>query len=118
MSELKAAIKNGTERGESLQEIGQSLTNAGYSKQEIDEAISELSGTMKVLPRPPVSTQNSAPVSQQSFTNVPMEIPNLESMPVSSEKKGFFSNRRNILIIIIVSVLILLGSFIGLVLTY
>ncbi len=42
--DIKACIKNGLERGESVISIKLSLTNAGYPRQDIDSAMSELKG--------------------------------------------------------------------------
>ncbi len=52
--DIKTCIKNGLERGQSPISIKLSLTNAGYPKDDIDSAMSELKGsvTLKDAPKP------------------------------------------------------------------
>ncbi len=42
--DIKTCIKNGLERGDSVISVKISLANAGYPKQDIDDAMSELKG--------------------------------------------------------------------------
>ena len=46
--DLVMCLKNALERGYDLEKAKKSLTNAGYSKQDIDEAANELSGKINV----------------------------------------------------------------------
>ena len=49
VSELVIALRNGIERGESLEQAKVSLLNAGYSRAEVEEAAREIE---KLKPRP------------------------------------------------------------------
>lgn len=49
--DLIAALKNALERGEALDEAKLSLLNAGYERNEIEKAASELE-TFRKIPKP------------------------------------------------------------------
>ena len=50
--DIKTCIKNGLERGESVISVKVSLTNAGYPKEDIDSAMSELRGSVELKDAP------------------------------------------------------------------
>ena len=72
-SDIVAGIINAVERGYSLQQAKQSLINANYNSQEIDEAIAYLSGSLQ---------------SSQSEYYPPPALQQLSQYPQSPQQQG------------------------------
>ena len=73
MNELKAAIINALERGENMQEAGQSLINSGYAPEEVNEIIKEIGSgnNIQVIIQPKISKESQIPIIPQQPTNNP-----------------------------------------------
>ena len=99
MSEVSGIVRNGIERGWSLNEIKTSLLNSGYPEQEIDEEI-------KLL------TNNSPAVSQIPQPNITQNKPSMQNLSnyqtLPAEQKA--SNKMVIAIIILLILCILAGA--------
>ncbi len=91
--EIFAGIKNAIERGETLEQAKQTFINAGYSKEEVEEAVASLGrGVITKFPEP---SEPKAP-----------EVEISEKIPELPPKK---SKKRTLIIILIIIFIILLG---------
>jgi hypothetical protein len=98
-SDLIGGIKNAQERKEPMDKIRQSFINAGYSPQEVDTALKEITGIpIQMIPIP--SAQNTGIKEQNQF-------PALPQAPITEEKK---SNALVYIIVGVVCLLVLIGS--------
>ena len=99
--DIIGAMKNAMERGATPQQTARSLINSGYPAQEVNEALSFITGgTLNSLtpqPRPPAFQRPSMmqPKSQQQYPQVPaqqrpqqystmqmQQKPNMQQLPV------------------------------------
>jgi hypothetical protein len=86
-SELTGGIKNAMERHEPSERIRQSLINAGYSPQEVEQAFQE---------------------TNSSFSQPAPEIPQFQQLPPPAPESK--SNLKIYIILAIVGVLIIIGA--------
>jgi len=113
MNDLTTALARALERGENIQNAARSLINAGYSQQEIQEALTEISG--KATPQtqtPQQSAQVQQPLQATPLPQQPFEtsIPQAPQTEVQQKKKS----GRNLVVIflIIFNIVIILGAVI------
>ncbi|MEK6825858.1 MAG: hypothetical protein AABY00_03665 [Nanoarchaeota archaeon] len=120
--EIVSGIKNGLERGESLDEAMQTFINAGYKSVEVREAANALTGGTTPIMNPeaslissvssPSSTASSSGASTSSSSSVqspvviPIVVPTLQKLP------GGDSNKKKI-ILLVVLLLVLVGILIS-----
>jgi hypothetical protein len=120
MADLRAAINNGLDRGQEISSIKQSLINAGYALNEIEQAFQESNYSSQKTTQP-----ESQPLTKKKFslfkkkpskkneTRNTTQIPNTnQSLP--QQKKEKKSNKLVIILLIVISILIILGAgFLG-----
>jgi len=100
--EIIAGLKQAIERGSSLEQAKQSFINAGYSREEVEEAASSFKG---------VITQYSQIQQPQQLSQLPSQQP--QQMPQQKIKKPKKPKKIIFLVTILIFLLILLAvSFI------
>ena len=96
MNELSGGIRNALEKGDNLEKIKQSFINAGYPREQIEQAAQEINSPV------------SEPTSQPTITT-PSAIQKLQYSPLPTQKpvqKSYFGW----IILAIVSLLILVTA--------
>lgn len=100
--EIVAGLRNAVERGQTIQQAMQSMINAGYQLNEIQEASGYVNmgaiGSMQQVPQAYVSQEQYNPSSEESTIQAPAN--NKKSAP-------------NIKVIILVLILVLLLAGVG-----
>jgi len=110
MSELTGGIENALDRGESPEKAKQSFLNAGYKKEDIEEAFNESSqyeATAKpqnIVQSANITSANTAPQADNTNLNLPPSPPQNNLIP--KKKK----NNKVLIIVLIILVLLLIGS--------
>ena len=110
--DIVAGLKNGLERGASIEASKQSLLNAGYAAEEVEEAAKSLNAdSVLAMQQPLRSASASVPYSSGKMQQPPSRV-QLQNRPfsqqpnVKKEGRGFFAE--NWKIISLVAVLIIL----------
>ena len=100
--EIVAGLRNAVERGQSIQQAIQSMTNAGYDPKEIQEASGYVNmgatGVMQQKPQIYVNPPESSP-----------QDPNQEITKVPLATKSVMNTKTKVILLISVLVLILTG---------
>ena len=115
MSDLTGGIKNALDRGESLEKIKKSFLNAGYTKEEVEQATNEISPQAQFNKQQINQIPNKLQTpSQLQGLEIPSPIPHyapLPTIPAQEEKKSHLL----IIVLSILGLLILIGAgFLGL----
>tara|TARA_Y100000310_G_scaffold343792_1_gene453046 strand:- start:784 stop:1230 length:447 start_codon:yes stop_codon:yes gene_type:complete len=117
--ELVGGIKNALERGESMSKIKQSFINAGYKPGEVNAAVKRLSPQQISAP---ITTPLSSTPSKSSAPPISSTLPHSTLLPSSPSSKSSAASvqvfkqqpkklsKLWIIIMIIISSLILIGS--------
>ncbi len=103
--DIVAGLKNGLERGASIEAAKQSLLNAGYSAEEVQEGVDVLSSDSVLAMQQPFRTPTAS--VQPSRSNPPNKMqPQNPQASVKKGGSGFFAE--NWKIVSLVAVLIIL----------
>lgn len=122
--EIAAGLKQAVERGESLEQAKRSFINAGYSRQEVEEAASTLGGVLTEFPQPtttyqpppiPTSSQKQTPTqprlsTQQLTPPLRSQKPQIKQLPQPQLPEKKPKKRIVILIVILIILFILLTT--------
>ena len=111
VNDLIGGVKNAMDRGQNMNNIRQSFVNAGYKKEEVEQAIQETNSiysqstqqvqVQQAQPTPsPQTTEQQNQTTQPQFQQLPSPV---QAQP--TEKKSHLW-----LVLIIVSILILVGA--------
>ena len=114
-AELIGGIKNALEKGESLEKAKQSFLNAGYKKEEVEEAAREVAQHSAPVPSPtPATTINQSPQQghNQSIPQPPSQKPAQQVLlkPSTQLPAEQQVSKKLMIILVIVSVLVLAGA--------
>lgn len=98
--DILAGIKNAVERGYSIEKARQSLINAGYSVNEVNEAINYITGGVSSRMSLPQSQQpenkNQQQTSQKNNSNMSMNKPMMNNQQKQEDnKKDMNENTKN-----------------------
>jgi len=115
-NEIEGGIKNAVERGESLEKAKQSFLNAGYSLDDIQNAIN--SNPMPKQPNPPISPQvqqkptpiPQLKINQTQYPSPPQQsqyapLPSISPTPIKPQSSSLW-----IIILVVFCLLILIGA--------
>ena len=97
--ELISGLRNALERGESLEMAKQSFVNAGYNKKDIEMAAKQVSDSRIISPLVQQSISKTENFKSQSDSQIP-----------SSQQPRKKTSKTLIIVLIIISVLVLIGS--------
>jgi len=113
IEELRGAIKNALEHGHNLEKIKQSFINAGYPPEKVEQAAQNLSQPSP-QPQPKPSLRKMHPSELKSKTTPPQPPPSPQPKKIEQPKtppsKVKPKKSKLIIILIILSVIILIGS--------
>ena len=107
--ELSGGLKNALERGQSLASAKQSFINAGYSKQQVEQAAKQISGVS--VQSPPI-TQTAQSQEQPTTTSQKQSAQSAQQLPKTAKPYPTNKKSHKILYILlgIISILLLIGA--------
>ena len=96
--DIVGGLRNGLERGVSLEEAKQSLINAGYSSEEVEEASNYLSSGSVFMPRKMVREEPT----EHHIRRVQQPSSEKIEQPSREEAPGFFAGNWKIIVLLVV----------------
>ena len=105
IEEFASTIKNSLEQGESIEKVKQSFINAGYNPQEVEKASAQNSTSMIIKPAETTSKKSEPILKPVKLKPLPEKTEESKVEYEKPQKSNF-----GIIILIVASVLILIGS--------
>ncbi len=113
--EIQLAMKVALDRGENLEKIKTSFINAGYTKEDVQEAAAQLTSPYQISPERQVPSQSESIKTNQenSLPEPPIKGKPLPELPKLKKK----TSKKKLIILIILLLIIFLGAIAYLVYT-
>jgi hypothetical protein len=120
VNDLIGGVKNAMERGQDMNKIRQSFVNAGYKKEDVEDAINSsnsIYATANQNPIPQNQTQQTpiqpaleAPSPQQTSQQNQPQSPSFQQLPSPTPTQPKEKKSHLWIILIVASILILIGA--------